>query len=200
MKLSVWAKQVGVSYKTAWRWFKAGTLPVATEQMASGTIIIKEPKVDWEGTVGIYARVSSFEQKADLDRQVARLLNFANEQGWSVRWTVSEIGSGLNGRRPKLLKLLRDCAIKVIVVEHRDRLMRFGSEYVEAALASEGRRLVIMDNEEVEDDLVADMISVLTSFCARLYGKRAAKNKAKQAVAGLLKDRETECNLPRKPK
>ena len=153
MKLSEWAKQVGISYKTAWRWFKSGTLPVKAEQMASGTIIVYEPKTEGEEAVGIYARVSSFEQKADLDRQVARLLSFANENGWSVRWAVTEIGSGLNGKRPKLIKLLKERDIATILVEHRDRLMRFGSEYVEATLASQGRRLVIMDNTEVHSDL-----------------------------------------------
>lgn len=190
MKLSEWAKQVGVSYKTAWRWFQAGKMPVAVEQMATGTIIVKESKMENKGTVGIYARVSSHDQKEDLDRQVARLVSFANEKGWSVRWSVTEIGSGLNGKRPKFLKLLEDKDIQIILVEHRDRLMRFGSEYVEAALASQGRQIVIMDGTEVKDDLVADMISVLTSFCARLYGKRSAKNKAKRAVEIILKDSE----------
>jgi len=190
MKLSEWAKQVGVSYKTAWRWFQAGKMPVATEQMATGTIIVKQSKLENKGTVGIYARVSSYDQKEDLDRQVARLLSFANEKSWAVSCNVTEIGSGLNGKRPKLLKLLQDTNVQIILVEHRDRLMRFGSEYVEAALASQGRKIVIMDSTEVKDDLVTDMISVLTSFCASLYGKRSAKNKAKRAVKAILKDSE----------
>jgi putative resolvase len=69
-----------------------------------------------------------------------------------------------------------------IVVEHRDRLMRFGAEYVEAALAARGRRLVVIDQRELKDDLVADMIEVLTSFCVRLYGRRGARNRAKKAL------------------
>jgi len=84
----------------------------------------------------------------------------------------------LNGKRRKLLRLLSDATIAAVVVEHRDRFARFGSEYLEAALAASGRRLIVVDFSEMNDDLVQDMISVLTSFCARLYGKRSARNRA----------------------
>lgn len=70
-----------------------------------------------------------------------------------------------------------------IVVEHRDRFCRFGSEYVQAALAAEGRELVVVDAAEVDDDLVGDITEILTSMCARLYGKHAAANRAQRAVA-----------------
>jgi predicted site-specific integrase-resolvase len=112
-------------------------------------------------------------------------LAYANSQGWTVVKSVTEVGSGLNGRRPKLMKLLVDPDIGVIVVEHRDRLMRFGAEYVEAALAAQGRKLVVIDPAEVKDDLVQDMIEVLTSFCVRLYGRRSARNKAKKALEAM---------------
>lgn len=95
------------------------------------------------------------------------------------------MGSGLNGHRPKLLKLLADPRVKAIVVEHRDRLMRFGFEYVEAALRAQDRRIAVVDSGEVKDDLVQDMIEVLTSFCARLYGRRSAKNKAKKVLEAI---------------
>lgn len=88
----------------------------------------------------------------------------------------------MNGHRPKLKKLLTNSSIKIILVEHRDRLMRFGAEYVEAALQAQGRRLIVADAAELKDDLVQDMIEVLTSFCARLYGRRSAKNRAKKAL------------------
>ena len=99
--------------------------------------------------------------------------------GRRLRW---EIGSGLNGHRPKLMKLLADPSIHTIIVEHRDRLMPFGVEYVEAALRAHGRRLMVVDPGEVRDDLVEDMMAVLTSLCARLYGRRSAKNKARKAL------------------
>jgi predicted site-specific integrase-resolvase len=181
MKLSEWAKLQGVSYRTAWRWFKAGILPAPTKQLKTGTIIVTAGEM-LSPTAAIYARVSSHDQKKDLDRQVARLVSFANEQGLSVNKTITEIGSGLNGHRPKLMKLLADNTITVILVEHRDRLMRFGAEYVESAMAAQNRKLIVADAGEVHDDLVQDMIEVLTSFCARLYGRRSAKNKAKKVI------------------
>jgi len=127
MKLSEWAKINGISYKTAWKWFKAGKLPVPAEQAPTGTILVKE-RSEPPGKVVLYARVSSADQKSDLDGQISRLLTYANEQGWEVGKAVMEIGSGLNGRRPELMKLLADPKVRVIVVEHRDRLMRFGQE------------------------------------------------------------------------
>src|SRR5258705_9867044 len=96
-----------------------------------------------------------------------------------VDMVVTEFGSALIGHRRKLLALLRDPSVGRIVVEHRDRFCGFGSEYVEAALAAQGRELVVVDSAEVDDDLVRDMTEILTSMCARLYGKRAAANRAK---------------------
>jgi predicted site-specific integrase-resolvase len=80
------------------------------------------------------------------------------------------------------LTLLKDPTITAVVVEHRERLARFGSEYIEAALAASGRRLFVMEEGELKDDLVEDMVSVLTSFCARRYGRRSAANRAKRAM------------------
>lgn len=132
MKLSDWAKKQGISYKTAWRWFKDGNLPVAFEQTRTGTILIKEVPQNIEQVV-LYARVSSADQKDDLDRQLSRLVLFAHSQKWVISETIVEIGSALNGHRSKLKKLLSNSNIKVILCEHSDRLMRFGIEYVEAA-------------------------------------------------------------------
>ncbi|MDA8065091.1 MAG: IS607 family transposase [Thermaerobacter sp.] len=182
MKLSQWAKEQGVSYRTAWRWFRDGKLPVAAEQLPTGTILVKEARPA-ANTAAIYARVSSTDQAGDLDRQVARVAEHLNAQGIAVIRTVREVGSGLNGHRPKLLRLLADPKLSMVAVEHRDRLMRFGAEYVEAALAAQGRKLLVVDPEEMKDDLVQDMIDVLTSFYARLYGRGSARNRAKRAVA-----------------
>jgi|SRR5919202_6285261 predicted site-specific integrase-resolvase len=103
MKLSEWAKLQGISYKTAWRWFKEGKLPVPIEQTATGTILVKLPDSN-EGLVAVYARVSSADQKPDLDRQIARLSARVTAVGFPVGLVVMEIGSGLNGHRPKLMK------------------------------------------------------------------------------------------------
>jgi len=90
------------------------------------------------------------------------------------------------------MRLLADPSVRTIVVEHRDRLARFGSEYIESALAASGRKLIVVDQAEMKDDLVQDMIAVLTSFCARLYGRRSAKNRAAKAVAAAASPTEDD--------
>src|SRR5919197_92885 len=184
MKLSEWAAQQGVHYQTAWRWWKQGTLPVPARQLASGTILVEvtTSRLGWAGRTVVYARVSSHDQRGDLDRQVSRVMAWAGGQRLTVDQVVTEVGSGLNGRRPRLARLLADPTVAVIVVEHRDRLARFGVEQLQAALAAHGRRLLIVDPIETTDDLVRDMVEVLTSFCARLYGRRGARNRALRAL------------------
>jgi predicted site-specific integrase-resolvase len=135
--------------------------------------------------VVVYARVSSADQRPDLDRQVTRVTAWATGQHLAVERVVTEVGSALNGRRRKFLAPLGDPAVSTIVVEHRDRFARFGAEYVEAALSAQGRTLLVVDPAEVDDDLVRDVTDTLTSLCARLYGRRAAANRAAKAVAAL---------------
>lgn len=130
-----------------------------------------------------YCRVCSADQRADLERQAGRVASGATALGLALSEVVSEIGSGFNARRPKLAKLLRDPAVTTIVVEHRDRLARFGVEDLTCALEAAGRRIVVLDESELADDLVRDMTEILTSFCARLYGRRSATRKARAAMA-----------------
>lgn len=186
MKLAQWARQQGIRYETAWKWFRDGTLPVPAERTPTGTILV-HPREAAQGPAGVvlYARVSSADQKADLERQLGRLVTFASNQGLTVARAVTETGSGLNGQRNKLMRELRDPAIGTLVVEHRDRLCRFGFEYLEAALKAQGRRILVMEEQEVADDLVRDMTEVLTSFCSRLYGKRSARRRAERALEAL---------------
>ena len=179
MKLSEWARQKGVTYKTAWRLWKSGKFPEPTEQLATGTIIVLRESIS-EIPVRIYARVSSNDQRPDLERQVSRLASYAAEHGLHVEAVIKEVGSGLNGHRKELLSLLKSPAH--ILVEHRDRLCRFGFEYLEAALSAQSRRIIVADPKEVIDDVVRDLHEVIVSMCARLYGKRAAHNRAKRAM------------------
>ncbi len=180
VKLSQWARKQGVSYLTAWRWFKAGRLPVPARQLPSGTILVEEPRA--KGVV-LYARVSSHDQKGDLERQVERLKAYAEAQGLVDYRVGTEIGSGLNGKRKRLLKVLRDPGVGTIVVEHRDRLTRFGFDLLEAALSSAGKRILVVEEGEVADDLVRDLLEILTSACGRLYGRRSARRRARKALA-----------------
>jgi putative resolvase len=182
MKLSVWAKQQGISYKSAWRMWKLGQLPVPVEQLPTGTVIVHPPAFSAEGGAALYARVSSADQKADLDRQIARLSEFAASRRLAVIEVVKEIGSGFNGHRRAVLKILRNPKVHTVILEHRDRLMRFGCEYVEAALAAQGRTLTVIDPGELKDDIVEDLHEVIVSLCTRLYGRRSAKNRAKRAI------------------
>jgi putative resolvase len=134
------------------------------------------------GGLGLYARVSSHDQKADLERQVARLSAWAATAGHRVVRVEAEVGSGMNGSRGKARRLLADSDVTTVVVEHKDRLGCMNVELVEAVLSAHGRRLVVLDDGEVEDDLVRDMVEVVTSLCARLYGRRSAKNRARKAL------------------
>ncbi|WP_405650886.1 IS607 family transposase [Streptomyces sp. NBC_01386] len=183
MTLSEWAASNGVHYQTAWTWAKEGRMPVPVRQTPSGTWLVDGPSVKASGRVVAYCRVSLADQKPDLDRQVARVVPGATGLGLPVTEAVTEVGSGLNGRRRKLHRVLSDPGAAVIVVEHRDRLARFGVEHLEAVLSASGRRLVVLDPTETADDLVRDVTEVLTSMCARLYGRRGAKKRAARAVA-----------------
>ena len=119
-------------------------------QAASRTIIVT-PAQSAQGQTAAYVRVSSHDQKSDIERQVARITMWGMENGYAIHQVVTEIGSGLNGHRPKIMKLLADPKCTVIIVEHRDRLMRFGSEYVASALAAQGRKLIVIDPSELNN-------------------------------------------------
>ena len=183
MDLKEWAAEQGVAYVTARRWYAAGTLPVPAYRVGRLIVIGDPVPAASAGSTVVYARVSSADQRSDLDRQVARVTQWATGQHLSVDRVVTEVGSALNGRRRKFLALLGDKGVSTIVVEHRDRFARFGAEYVEAAMSASGRRLLVVDPAEVDDDLVRDVTEILTSLCARLYGRRAAANRAARAVA-----------------
>ena len=157
-------------------------MPVSARRLESGTVWVDVAEVGGGGRVVVYAWVSFHDQRADLDRQVARLTEWATANGHEVGEVVCEVGSGLNGKRPKIRRVLSDPSASVVVVKHRDRLARFGVEYLEAALSAQGRRIVVTDEGETDDDLVRDVIEVLTSMCAGLYGRRGARNRALRAV------------------
>src|SRR5438445_9157331 len=130
MKLSSYAKKLGIHYNTAYRLFKRGQIP--GYQLPTGTVIIEEPVAQTEKRVlrpqfvAVYARVSSTENRKNLDTQAERLITWCNAQGWSVGKVVKECGSGINDQRPKFLALLAKREIDRIVVEHQDRASSFG--------------------------------------------------------------------------
>lgn len=183
MRLSAYAKKMGVSYKTAFRWWKAGKLDAY--QLDTGTVIIRDdpPLAEKASGIALYARVCTQGQKADLDRQVERLKTYAASKGYQVSKIVQEIASGMNDNRPKLLKLLTDASIGVIVVEHQDRLTRFGANYIEQLMHMQGRRIEVMFPSDTNHDLVDDFIAVITSMASRIYGRRHSKERAAKIKA-----------------
>ncbi|MBF6591748.1 MAG: IS607 family transposase, partial [Ktedonobacterales bacterium] len=177
---------------TAWRWWKAGKLP--GRQMDTGTILI-EPEAAPVGAsrqqVAIYARVSSAENNSNLDSQAERLSAYCAARGYQVAKVVKEVGSGVNDARPKLLALLEDQGIGLIVVEHKDRLTRFGFRYLDTLLKTQGRAIDVVNQaengtaENGTEDLLSDLTAIVYSFCARLYGQRRAKRKTEVIVREL---------------
>ena len=162
-------------------------MPVPVERVG-GLWLVHDPKYEAPPapTAGrrtvCYARVSSSDQKADLQRQADRLKAFAINMGASDIEVMSEIGSGLNDKRRKLNKVLADPTVGTIIVEHRDRLARMNAGLIESALEASGRRLIVIDDTDLDYDLARDVTEVLTSFCVRLYGRGAARSKVEAAL------------------
>jgi len=188
MKLSDYAKQMGVRYETAWRWFRDGK--IQGRRIGPHTIIItegqEEPVKAPFQRVAIYARVSSAENKSNLDSQAERLVAYCTARGYQVAKVVKEVGSGVNDARPKLLALLEDQNIGLIVVEHKDRLTRFGYRYLDTLVKAQGRAIEVVNQaENGTEDLLADLTAIVYSFSARLYGQRRAKRTTEVIVREL---------------
>jgi putative resolvase len=185
MKLSDYAKAKGVRYETAWRWFRDGQIK---GRRIGRTIIVEEEGAQMQVTVSqkvaVYARVSSSENKSNLQSQADRLCAYCTAKGYQIAKVVKEIGSGVNDSRPKFLALLEDQSIDLIVIEHKDRGTRFGFRYLEMLLRGQGRGIeVVNQSDNGTEDLLADLVSIIYSFCARLYGQRRAKRKTERIVA-----------------
>ena len=192
MKLSKWAKLQGISYVTAYRWFQNNQLPVKATQTKSGTILVEENQlINKDDKCHIYARVSSHNKKDDLERQIERCIEFCNKNGWQILSITKEIASGMNDKRPKLIKLLNSKPTK-IVIEHKDRLTRFGFNYFDILLPKLNCELVVINRDYLEEnDLMKDLISLITSFCCRLYGLRKGRNKANKIKEELNENLQT---------
>ena len=178
MKLSTYAKKLGLSYTTVYRMWKDGQ--VDAYQLPTGTVIVRERAEQLTQSVALYARVSSADQKGDLNRQMERLRQYAASKGYQVTKEVKELASGVNDSRPKLAALLQNSAITTIVVEHTDRLTRFGFHYIRLLMEAQKRTIEVMNATDTGDDLVDDFVAVITSMAARLYGRRNAKNRAEK--------------------
>lgn len=179
MKLSAYAKQNGVSYTTAYRWFHKGLIPNA-RQLPNGTILVDENIITKNTSeVVTYARVSNASRRKELDYQVKRLSEFCEAKGLSITTSYKEVASGMNDNRKQLWRMLNSNP-SVIVVENKDRLTRFGFNYLSKLLEKQGTKIIVINESETdEQDLIRDLVSIITSFCCRLYGLRRGYNKAK---------------------
>jgi putative resolvase len=180
----------GIHAQAACRWYRERTLPVPAQK--AGRLILVSPQTaeaarKAEGA-GLCAQVSWREQKSGLGGQVARLSAWAAEAGLPVARVEAVVGSGVSGLRAKARRLLSDPAVAGVAAGHRDRLGRVNTELVQAALAAHSRRLVVPGDCEVTGDLAGDMVEMLTCFCAGLYGRRPARNRALQALGCAQRD------------
>lgn len=182
-KISQYAKLEKVTYRTIWNRVKRGLLNYEVTPNGHILIVVDENK---EQNVAIYCRVSSSENKSNLESQKQRLLSYCAAKGYKVNKVVCEIGSGLNDKRKKLESLLVDRSITKIVVEHSDRFSRFGMNYIQRLLELDDRSIEVINNQNNDrDDLMQDFVSIITSFTARLYGQRRSRRNTERLIKEL---------------
>jgi len=189
--LKEYAEENRVQYRTAWNYFKAGKIPNAYKNSFNKIVINDNKEISKETHVVCYARVSSSQNKKNLETQSERLVSYANAKGYKINQVIKECASGLNDKRPKLLKLLKSSDPTVIIVEHQDRLTRFGYNYIKNWMLSKNCVIEII-NQSVNDkqDLMQDFVSLVTSFVARLYGLRRSKRKTEKLIKELQDDKK----------
>jgi len=192
------AKKLGVSKMTVLRWIKAGKLKahrIGKEYRVPESEIKRILEGKLPDKVVIYARVSSRDQKEDLERQIEYLKNYCSSRGYQVAKILTDISSGLNENRKglkQLFKLVESGEVTKVIITYRDRLTRFGFKYLEQYFNSHGVEIeVIFDDEEKtpEKELVEDLLAIVTSFAGKLYGMRSHKKKRLvEAVKNALRD------------
>lgn len=191
IKLSKFAEDLKVSKMTLWNWkkrglinfIKIGSMNYVDVETYNKFLGIQEKNHE---KVVIYCRVSSTENKSNLESQRKRVENYCSAKGYNISKVVCEFGSGLNDNRPKLNKLLENLDFTKIIVEHKDRLTRFGFNYIQTLLKNKNIEIeVINRSDNNEENLIEDFVSVITSFCARIYGKRRSKRKTEELIKSL---------------
>jgi len=191
-------KLLGVCTKTIHRWDKAGKITVIRTASNDRRISISEIRRilrlenNTRPRCAVYARVSSSKQSKDgnLDRQKDRLLEAAKERDYEVTTIIAEQASGLNESRrglKKLMKLAGKDQFDVVLVEYKDRLARFGYSYIEEGLTYRGVAVEVLEQQETKDatqEMVQDMLAIVSVFAAKLYGARAKnfQQRVKQAI------------------
>lgn len=140
----------------------------------------------------IYARVSNGDRRTDLDKQGERLVHYCQARGYQIHRVYQEIGSGINDNRRQFKSMLSDDSITRIVVEHKDRLTRFGFNTVQILLQQRGCDIEVVNlADDGKEDLLEDLTAIIYSFCTRLYNQRRAKRKTEHITEALYNDDAT---------
>lgn len=184
IKPSQYAKIMGIDYRTAIKHFYRGTIAGFKDDI-TGTIYLENPELKTsektnENRVVLYARVSSTTNKASLNVQIERLENYAAAKGYTIVDKKTEIASGLNDKRPKLNRILKGDNWDILLVEHKDRLTRFGFNQIQLLLSKTGQSVEVINQDEDKDhELLDDFIAIITSFSGRIYGANRKKKTEK---------------------
>lgn len=201
IKLSQAAKLLQVDPRTIQRWEREGRLNLCRSD--TGRVYVSDEELARVAPPGmiqsakstnikciVYARVSSGGvRKTELESQKNRCVTYATAKGYQIVDSITEIASGLNDHRPKLQQILQTTKFDVLVVEHKDRLTRFGFEYIKTLLEASGRKIEVINlADDVDHDLMDDFVSVITSFCARIYGHRRSTRKKQQIIEVLANE------------
>lgn len=196
-KLSDYAKRMGIKYGTAWNWYKADKIPGAIKRNNRVFVPLEQESLESqreEFAAVTYSRVSSSQNKKDLETQSERLYEYSIARGYSVLKQVKEIGSGLNDSRKKLEQLFDDDSWSILIVEHKDRLTRFGFHYLEMLAKSQGRTIEVVNRSDEDKDgvpdLTEDLVSIITSFTARIYGRRRSQRKTEKILEELKEEQD----------
>jgi predicted site-specific integrase-resolvase len=164
---------------------------IKATQLPTGTIIVTTEEILTQG-VAIYTRVSSAENKSNLDSQAERLKAYCIAKGYQIKYIVKEVGSGVNDNRKQLIELLLKDDYSLIICEHKDRLTRVGFNYLKVLLNKQGKDIEVVNlAEERKDDLMQDFVAIITSFCARLYSLRIRTRKT-ECLIQCLKENQDE--------
>ena len=199
IKISILARDLGIHRNTLYTWQKEGKidfvkvnkLNYVTKETYNKFMNIREEKKSQK--VIIYCRVSTPNRKNNLETQKDRLINYANAKGYQVHKVYTEIGSGFNDNRVKLQKILDEQDFTILLVEHKDRLTRVGFKYLETLLNKLGKEIEVINSVDTDEkEIIQDFISIITSYTARIYGKRRTKRKTEDLIKELKAEKNRD--------
>ena len=192
IKPSEYANMMSLSKKTVYVHFHNGQIP-GYQDKNTGTIYLENPEFNQDNNrdndltkVVLYARTSSLQNKQLINDQLYRLREYATSKGYTIVREIKEFGSSLNDNRKQLNSLFNDNTFDIIIVENKDRLTRFGFNYLEHLFNNNNQKIEMINHvDNVDEDIIDDFMSIITSFCARIYGKRQSKRKSTKMIGEL---------------